>query len=583
MENWGSRRSPIFSKKGICSSSQPLASAVGVKILQSGGNAADACIAMAATLNVVEPCCTGIGGDAFSLYFDSSTSKVTCMQGNGSCGSNLSLDALNSRGYGVGEGLKPLDPYSGLCVTVPGAAALWESMIQKHGKLSLKDVLAPAIDLAENGFPISTIIAEQWTHGFLQGEEAFRVFRPDGLKHNAGDLIHNKDLAQTFKDIAEKGTRDGFYTGRIADKIVEATRKFGGVLDLQDLANHETCHEDPISFVYKGIRVYETPPPTHGLAALIALGLMEKVQARLGLTYVDDLKARRGSEFEAHLGVECMRLAFADALQYISDPRVNSVPSPSPSSVTITDALLNDDYLMQRSLLVGDTAIEHLDSGDVKPYLTGETVYFCCVDGEGNGCSFINSNYMGFGTGIVPEGTGFTLQNRGHNFSLEPGHPNVVAPNKRPYHTIIPALATRESDGSLYATFGNMGGFMQPMGHFQLLRNLVDFKLDPQTALDSPRWYIDGVGMSQSPKDVSTSSVLLEDGYGGRFDGGKEDSLDCVCSSALKQRGHRVGDLVKDASRTLYGKGQIICRNNITGVLCGGSDPRSDGCAIPAI
>eukprot|EP01034_Spumella_vulgaris_P028975 gene28975-35939_t len=472
----------------------------------------------------------------------------------------------------------------------------------------MAQVLAPAIELADDGFPIHPITAQQWSNGFLQGAEALRVLK---RSPTAGDVLRNPDLAETFRTLAELGAREGFYTGRIAEAIVAATKEFGGVLELEDLAHHTTAFDEPSSTVYKGIRVYETPPPTHGVAALIALRLIEEVEklhsyksvtGTFSFSLEEDTpsfdfsapnKTDRGSEYQAHIAIECMRVAFADCLQHISDPLVNEIPLKE---------LLSDKYIKQRAERIHRENSSPVKAMDFAAFEASETVYFCVVDREGNACSMINSNYMGFGSGIVPNGTGFTLHNRGHNFSLERGHPNQAAPRKRPYHTIIPALMTKESDGSLYGVFGNMGGFMQPMGHVQLLRNLLDFRLDPQAALDAPRWYVVGPGRTQSAADVATSEVLIEQGYGGEFDGGATSSIDGSAAPAVQQgddensaktrtttsiiegliaRGHSVGPLVVGSKRSLYGRGQIILRNNETGVLWGGSDPRADGCAMP--
>jgi gamma-glutamyltranspeptidase/glutathione hydrolase len=440
LENFNSRRSEIYSTKGICTSSQPLASAVGVKILQEGGNAADACVAMAAALNVLEPCSTGIGGDAFALYYDAKTKKVSCLQGNGSSPSGLTMEMLAARGIGCGPEQKRLDKFSGLAVTVPGAPMLWEDTIKSFGNKSLADVLLPAIILAEEGFPISPMTAEQWAKGFLQGEESNRVLRPNGKNPIAGEVLYNPDLAKTFRILGERGAKEGFYRNEIAQAIVAAVQAYDGVLTLEDLNAHETSFEEPISILYKGYRIFETPPPTQGLAALIALSLLDKAAPDTSLH-------SRGSELQAHVGIEAMRLAFADALNYLSDPRHHNTPVAT---------LLSDDYISKRAAFIKDSS-SHVQAGDASEFRDGDTVYFCCIDRDGNGCSMINSNYMHFGTGIMPTNCGFTIQNRGFNFSLQPGHLNELAPKKRPYHTIIPCLITRESDGSLFSTLGNMG------------------------------------------------------------------------------------------------------------------------------
>lgn len=532
---------------------------------------------MVAALNVTEPCSTGIGGDAFVLYYDAATKKVSCLMGNGASSQNFSLEMLALRGIGVGPGQRPLGLKEALCVTCPGAPALWEDLIKHHGTKSLAEILAPAIDLAENGYPVSVLTALQNAKGYLQGEEANKVLRPDGVSPSAGDIVYNKDLANTFKRIAELGVKEGFYRGPIAEAIVAAVAEFGGVLDLEDLDEHATEITEPVSVVYKGHRIYETPPPTHGIATLIALKIIENIEASAAgpdpSPAAPSETASRGSVEQAHIGIECMRIGYADALQHVADPRCTSVP---------IEELLSDAYAAHRAANVGASAgaVEH---GDLTPFAQSDTVYACCIDAAGNGCSIINSNYMGYGTGIMPKGTGFTLQNRGHNVSLVPGHPNQAAPRKRPYHTIIPGLITKESDQSLFATFGNMGGFMQPMGHLQLVRNLIDFKLNPQEALDAPRWYLDGTGDTQSSADMLVSKVKLEYGYGGEFDGGLEGDRGEALVEGLEGKGHTVAPLVTGDARSLYGRGQIIVRNPTTGVLWGGSDPRADGCAMPCI
>lgn len=605
----------------MCSSSQPLATAIGCKILSAGGTAADAAVAMAAALNVTEPCSTGIGGDAFAMFYDAKTKKVSCLQGNGATSKNFTLDLLKERGYGIGEGLKErMDLHSGLCVPVPGAAALWDDLVKNHGKLSLKEVLEPAICLAREGFPVSPVCAYQWSLEFIQGEEAERVLHPGGRSPAAGEIFRNPDLACTFEELAARGAKEGFYKGRIADAIVEAVAEYGGVLCLEDLATHETAFEDPISAVFRHVRIYEPPPPTQGLAALLALRLIEKVSppplskmsqdsdslsahssASQSFTSMDSelrqqqereyLRMKRGSAEEAHISLECMRLAFADVLQHSCDPRHRDVP---------VDSLLSDEYINNRAkVFKSSSSVDNIDAGDPSIFQYSDTVYFCCIDAEGNGCSMINSNYLGFGSGIVPKNTGFALHNRAHNFSLPPDHPNVAAPRKRSYHTIIPGLATRESDGSLYSVFGNMGAFMQPMGHVQLIRNLVDFQLNPQAAVDAPKWYIGNIGGKQDARDVKLSIVRLEDGYGdsndgGGSDGGRRTTGDVV--ESLKRlghglfepcapaQGHRLDDpVVRGNARFVYGRGQIITRNPNTGVLVGGSDPRADGCAMPVV
>lgn len=364
----------------------------------------------------------------------------------------------------------------------------------------------------------------------------------DGRAPNPGERFSNPNLAKTFQLVAEGG-KEAYYQGPIAEAIVEVLSANGGVMTLDDMANHTSTFVDPISTDYRGVRVWECPPNGQGLAALMALNILEGYD----LANIDPISPQR-----MHLLIEAMRLAFLDARYYVADPETNPAPLKK---------LLSKNYAEYRRREIDpNKANPKLRYG--VPFAGTDTVYFSVVDAEGNACSFINSNYMGFGTGIVPKGFGFTLQNRGYNFSLDPNHPNALAPNKRPYHTIIPAMATRVSDDSLYACFGVMGGFMQPQGHMQVVVGMVDDGLDPQAALNRPRFNID--------PDNKTSKVSLEE----------EMSIRTV--SKLAEMGHHV-KTVGGLQRGLFGKGQIIMRNNQTGILCAGSDPRSDGCAIPQI
>jgi gamma-glutamyltranspeptidase/glutathione hydrolase len=356
MECWNSRRSPVLTRNGVCCSNEPTASAIGAKILEAGGNAADAVVAIAAALNVLQSCMSGLGGDSFALYYDATSKEVTCLEGNGASPANINLEVMNAAGYGIGPGLKPLDRYSGLCVTVPGAAALWEDLVKTRGSLPLALILAPAINLAEQGFPHTPLTTTPW-NGPLN-EEGERVLRPKGRVPTAGEVLQNPDLAQTMRVIAERGAYEGYYQGRIAEAIVAAVHAHGGVLDLQDLQSHRTKFVKPISVDYKGVRVFETPPPSQGLAALIALRLIEKVEQlqqqssgdrastaseTRGVRHCPEQplqfsanRSKRSSVDDTHLVLECMRVACAEALHHIADPLVQSVP---------TEQLLSDAYI----------------------------------------------------------------------------------------------------------------------------------------------------------------------------------------------------------------------------------------------
>ncbi len=339
---------------------------------------------------------------------------------------------------------------------MPGACAGWCDLIERHGTLPLTEILAPAIRLAEEGAPIAPTTSYFWQRSADRLNESLngREMTIDGRGPNPGEIFRNPGLAKTLRTIAEGGKK-AYYEGEIAESIVSALQQAGGCMTLADLASHHSTWDEPASVTYHGYRVYECPPNGQGITALIALNLLEEFD----LSSLDPISPER-----LHLEIEALRLAFADTRWYVADPALVHVP---------TNELLSKKYASDRRKLIN---LKHatIDQAQGTPVASSDTVYFSVVDAEGNACSFINSNYMGFGTGIVPKGWGFTLQNRGHNFSLDPAHPNALAPGKRPYHTIIPALATRESDGSLFASFGVMGGFMQPQGHVQVFLALMD-------------------------------------------------------------------------------------------------------------
>ncbi|MCG3258600.1 MAG: gamma-glutamyltransferase [Candidatus Heimdallarchaeota archaeon] len=529
-----SYRSPVYGRRGIVASSQPLASEAGMRILQQGGNAADAAVATAAALNVTEPCSTGIGGDCFSLYYDGKQKTVFGLNASGRAPSELNLNFLANQ-----EITGSLPPLSVHTITVPGAAAGWVDTIEKFGTLTMKEVLAPAIELAEGGFPVAPFTALAWKRSELlikkgpYGKEMLL----NGEAPKEGEIMKNPALGQTFRTLAEHGKK-GFYEGRIAKAIIDLIQSFNGVMSLDDLKKHHNTFDEPISTNYKGVDVFEIPPNGQGITALIALNILEEF---------DLAKMNHSSVEHLHVMIEAMRIAFADTRWYVADPDVVNVPIKE---------LISKDYATERRRLI-DLTKATVDTERGSPFTSSDTVYFSVADSKGNACSFINSNYMGFGTGLIPQGCGFTLQNRGANFTLEAGHPNVLAPNKRPYHTIIPGMATK--DGELYASFGVMGGFNQPQGHAQVIINMVDYGMNPQQALNAPRFTIrDG---------TSGGNVALEDGI--------SDST----MSALKSMGHEIIP-TSGIARMIFGRGQIIKRDSKSGVLCGGTSPRADGLAI---
>eukprot|EP00164_Ancoracysta_twista_P001700 GFYU01002228.1.p1 GENE.GFYU01002228.1~~GFYU01002228.1.p1 ORF type:complete len:543 (-),score=145.90 GFYU01002228.1:137-1765(-) len=536
---WNSRRTPVYGLNGMAATSQPLASRTAIKILDAGGNAADAAVAAAAVLNVTEPCSTGIGGDAFMLFYDAKTKKVHGLNGSGRSPKALTLEKVIESGVPVG-GEIPFD--NAHAITVPGTTAAWIDTTEKFGKIKdIKTLLQPAIEYAEKGFPVSDITAEDWDEGIYKlvtGPHSAEMLLEGGRAPKAGEIMKLPNLAKTFREVAEKG-RDGFYKGRIAEKIVEIIQQRGGVMSLEDLSQHESSLVEPICVNYHGVDVYEIPPNGQGIAALIALNILE------GL---DMHKKEHNSTEYLHAIIEALRMGFADARHYVADMEKENVP--------VQDLLSKDYAATRRALMKTDKAVE-IQHGD--PIKSSDTVYFTVVDGEGNACSFINSNYDGFGSGLIPEGCGFTLQNRGSNFNIEKGHSNSVAGNKRPFHTIIPGMAVQ--DGELYCSFGVMGGFNQPQGHVQVMLNMIDHGMNSQRALDMPRLSI------RKTDDFPHGEVGVEEGV----------SEEVV--KELRAMGHDVV-IRKGGDRRKFGRGQIISRTPESGVLCGGCDPRCDGTVI---
>ncbi|HUF38614.1 MAG TPA: gamma-glutamyltransferase [Anaerolineales bacterium] len=521
----------------MVATSQPLAVAAGLEVLAAGGNAADAAVATAAALNVTEPTSTGIGGDAFALFFDAATGAVRSLNGSGRAPRALTLERLKRD---TGGDLPATHPHT---ITVPGACSAWCEMVERHGRLEMAAVLAPAIRLAEEGFPVAPVTAYFWERSagrLLAKAPNGGELLIDGRAPFAGELFRNPGLARTFRRVAEGGPA-AFYGGEIAEAIAAVLGSVGGCMTAGDLAAHRATWDEPISTTYRGHRVWECPPNGQGLAALIALNILEGFD--VGGTGLDSVN-------RLHWMIEAMRLGFADGNWYIADPETDPAP---------LEALLSKDYAAERRKRI-DLDRAAVDPVRGAPAAGSDTVYLSVVDGEGNACSFINSNYMGFGTGIVPQGWGFTLQNRGHGFSLDPAHPNALAPGKRPYHTIIPGLITRPGDGrkELHACYGVMGGYMQPQGHLQMCVALLDDGLDPQAALDRPRFCIEG--------GAAGGAVSLEAG------------IPQGVVEALAEMGHAVN--VRDGwGRSIFGRGQIILRDE-AGVLTGGSDPRADGVAM---
>ena len=526
-----SRRSMVLARRGMVAASNPLASQAGLDILRRGGNAADAAIAAAAVMNVTAPASTGVGGDCFALYYDAKTGTVSALNGSGRAPAALSIDLLAKQG--ISGSIPARSPHA---VTVPGAVMGWHDLLARHGSMSLADVLADAIHYAEDGYAVSPVFGESWqrAESLLTNGAHTEEYLPDGAAPGVGQVVRLPGLAATLRAIAEDGPA-GFYEGPVANAIVRTLQELGGVMTHDDLKAHTSTWGESITSTYGGITIHEHPPNGQGLTALIAMNIASGF----------DLAALPWDSPERlHLMVESMRLAFADARQYIADPAVSPVP---------VAGLLDLDYAARRRAMISpENAMKPPSFG--APFGSSNTIYLCVIDGEGNGCSFINSLYMGFGSAIVAEGTGVMLQNRGAGFDLIPGHPNALAGGKRPYHTIIPGLATK--DGQLWSTFGVMGGDMQPQGHFQVISAMLDDGLNPQEALDRPRWML---------ADGRPDSLLL-----------LEEGIPVKTMARLAELGHRIQP-VSGAARGVFGSGQIIRRDAGTGVLFGGSDPRKDG------
>ncbi|MDA1190199.1 MAG: gamma-glutamyltransferase [Candidatus Poribacteria bacterium] len=527
---FGPARSAVITKHGMVATSQPLAALAGVDILRQGGNAFDAAVATAAMLNVVEPMSTGIGGDAFAILYDARSGEVRGLNASGRSSYGATLEEWQRRLGANGS----ISGHSIEAVTVPGAADGWLEVVGKYGNMTMADVLAPAIQAAEDGFAVTPQIGASWrgSRTLLSATDDSRAtwLYGDGSPPQPGKVFRNPRLGRTFRLVAEGG-RQAFYEGEIASKFVKCSNKHGGVFTMKDMKDHTSTWVEPISVNYRGYDVLEIPPNGQGIAALEALKVIEFEDiAAMGFNTPDTL----------HLELEAMKLAFHDRNRYVTDPEFAAIP---------IEGLLSDEYARaQRARISMERAIASPTHG-VPPGT--DTVYLCAADADGNVVSFINSLYAGWGSGITAEDTGIMLQNRGQSFSLDPNHVNVIAPHKRTRHTIIPALLMR--DGRPIVTFGIMGGDMQAQGHVQFVSNMVDHGMNVQDAMDAPRWRYNGQG----------NSIALE-----RW-------IDSATWNDLRRRGHAIS-----GSDGFFGGGQAIYVDHDNGTYHGGSDPRRDGCAI---
>lgn len=559
-----SRRSVVYSKKGIIASSQPLASQAGLDVLKAGGNAVDAAVATAAALGVTEPCSTGVGGDMFMLYWNERQKKVFALNGSGRSPKALTIQKCQELGFN--GNVMPSQNVN--TATVPGQVAGWVDALAAHGsgKVSMATVLKPAIELCEDGFPVSEVTARQW----VECDSLLKTASPnghellkDGSAPRTGQIFKNPYLAKVLTEIAQNG-KSGFYEGWVANAIVDVITQLGGVMTLDDLKSHTSTHDEPISVSYKGIDLWECPPNGQGIIALEALGIVDALEKSGKIPPLETL-GHNSLEY-AHVVTEALRYAFADGNAYIADPGKERIPMKE---------LLSTDYLSGRvrnfNPNVADSTLQH-----GYPASTSDTVYFTTSDSEGNACSFICSNASNFGCGVVPKGCGFPLQNRGHGFLLHEGHLNSLKPNKRPYHTIMPAMVTK--GGKFEMAYGVMGGYMQPQGHLQVLLNSFVFGYNPQDALDAPRLCIKPARASPeyaSADDHSTLSqksiVSLEEGFSKQV------------AQGLEKMGHKV-EIITGWERAVFGRGQVISvylDSNGERVYYSGSDLRGDGHAVP--
>jgi gamma-glutamyltranspeptidase/glutathione hydrolase len=535
-------RSVVMARRAMIATSQPLASAAGLQVMREGGNAIDAAVTAAAVLSVVEPTMNGIGGDLFAIVYDPKAKRLTGLNASGRAGRAATPEEFAKRG------VKRMPTYGPLSITVPGVVDGWVSLLQRHGTITLARALAPAIAYARDGFPVSEIIAVQWKaeeKRLAADPAAAATFLVDGRAPVPGQLFANPRLAATLEQIASGG-RDAFYRGPVAAAIAKDMRARQALIDEADLAAHRSDWVEPISTSYRGYEVFELPFNTQGFVALEMLNILEGFDlARLGHNSADYL----------HLLVEANRVAFADRAAYLADP--GAVPAATQAMLLSKDyaasrrAEIKPDraapsYAAGRPAVVGDRA----PSLDVEVGASGDTIYLTAADGNGNVVSLIQSLYDAFGSGVVAGETGIAMQNRGALFTLEAGHPNQVAPGKRPFHTLVPAMVTK--DGRPWLSFGVMGGDMQPQGHVQVLLNLLEFGMNLQEAGEAARYRLTGAGIAL------------------------ETAIGADVRAALTGRGHTV----RPTGFGMWGGFQGILIDPKSGVLMGGSDPRKDGLAI---
>ena len=527
-------RSEVLGQNGMVATSHPLATQIGIDILKAGGNAIDAAIAANAALGLMEPTSNGIGGDLFAIVWYEKDKKLYGLNASGRSPKNLKIEYFKSKN------LKSIPPYGPLPVSVPGCVDGWFSLNKRFGKKQMKELLTPTIKYAENGFPVTEVVsyymelASDKFSNYPNFEDTYMINGKIPLK---GEVFKNPDLANTLKIISSKG-RDGFYKGSIAKTISKFMAEQGGFLDKDDLNLHNSTWIEPVSTSYRGFDIWELPPNGQGIAALQILNIMEGFDVK---------KMGFGSAEYIHYFVEAKKIAFADRAKYYADPDFNKIP---------TEYLISKDYANKRRLEI-DPKVSS-DTVDPANLENGDTIYLTVADSDGNMVSLIQSNYRGMGSGMIPPGLGFMLQDRGELFSLEKDHFNVYEPGKRPFHTIIPAFITK--DGKPLVSFGLMGGAMQPQGHAQIVINLIDFEMNLQEAGDAPRIRHSSDEQPTGGKMLDGGTIYLETGF------------DYESIRELLKIGHKVGfDLGS------FGGYQAIKINNESKVYYGASESRKDG------
>jgi gamma-glutamyltranspeptidase/glutathione hydrolase len=522
-------RSPVYSTHGMAATSMPAATLTALDVLRAGGNAMDAAVAAVAVLGVIEPQATGIGGDCFCLYAPNGADQVIALNGSGRACAAASIDWFEERQI---TAIENTSPHS---VTIPGAISAWEKLLAAHGTKGLDEVLQPAIRFAEEGWPVHARVASDWSN--LEGKlrkNGAEAFLPSGAAPRPGDLFVQRPLAQTLRTIATQGSR-GFYEGAVAADIVATLRAHGGLQTEQDFFNGRTVAEfvKPIRTTFRGHEVWQCPPKGSGLLVLMILGILEGF---------DPVPGGPMDPLRLHRHIEAARLVYRDRDAFLADPSQSDVPVAK---------LTSPEYLASlRALIRDDVAMPHLPApGEALLPAHKDTTYLSVVDRDGNACSFIHSLFEGFGSGILAPNSGVMLQNRGFGFRVQRGHPNCIAPNKRPMHTIIPGMVTK--GGRAMMPYGVMGGHFQPMGQTWFLTNMMDYGLDIQEALDLPRVF-PYQGKVQAERGVPEATL-----------------------GALTAMGHQVV-----AADRPHGGGQAIWIDPASGVLVGGSEPRKDGMAL---